>query len=102
MNKPVYLGLPILEISITGMYDYWYGYSKPKFEDKTKIYNKDTVSFTVHVKSEGVYADLAGAVESFQRSDQRCYLTDNGCVVKKAKGTKTLVIIQRKNITKRV
>ena len=92
MNKPVYLGLPILEISITGMYDYWYGYSKPKFEDTTKIYNKDTVSFTVHVKSEGVYADLAGAVESFQRSDQRCYLTDNDCVDKKVKGTKNFVI----------
>ena len=88
----MYLGLPILEIRITGMYDYWYGYSKPKFEEKAKIYYKDTVSFTVQVKSEGVHVDLAGAVESFQRLDQRCYLTDNGCVDKKAKGTKNFVI----------
>ena len=88
----MYLGLPILEIRITGMYDYWYGYSKPKFEEKAKLYYTDTVSFTVHVKSEGVHVDLAGAVESFQRLDQRCYLTDNGCVDKKAKGTKNFVI----------
>ena len=88
----MYLGLPILEIRITGMYDYWYDYSKPKFEEKAKIYYKDTVSFRVHVKSEGVHVDLAGAVESFQRLDQRCYLTDNGCVDKKAKGTKNFVI----------
>ena len=74
------------------MYDYWYGYSKPKFEEKAKIYYKDTVSFTVHVKSEGVHVDLAGAVACFQRLDQRCYLTDNGCVDKKAKGTKNFVI----------
>ena len=40
--------------------------------------------------------------ESLQRLNKRCYLKDDGCVVKKAKGTKTLVIIQRKNITKRV
>ena len=30
MNKPVYLGLPILEISKTLMYEFWYDYIKPK------------------------------------------------------------------------
>ena len=64
MNKPVYFGLPILEISMTAMYEYWYGYAKPKFGDKTKRYYRDTESFTVHVNSEGVYADLAGDVET--------------------------------------
>ena len=50
------------------------------------------MSFTVHVKPESVYADLAGAVESFQRSNWKCYLTDNGCVDKESKDTKNFVI----------
>ena len=31
MNKPVYLGLPILEISKTLMYEFWCDYIKPKY-----------------------------------------------------------------------
>ena len=31
MNKLVYLGLPILEISKTLMYEFWYDYMKPKY-----------------------------------------------------------------------
>ena len=38
MNNPVYLGLSILNISKTAMYQYWYDYAKPKYGDKTKLY----------------------------------------------------------------
>ena len=31
MNKPIYLGLPILEISKLLMYEFWYDYMKPKY-----------------------------------------------------------------------
>ena len=31
MNKLVYLGLSILDISKIKMYDFWYGYIKPKY-----------------------------------------------------------------------
>ena len=34
MNKPVYLGLSILEISKTLMYEFWYDYIKPKFQNR--------------------------------------------------------------------
>ena len=37
MNKPVYLGLPILQISKTMMYEFWYDYMKPKYGDKVKL-----------------------------------------------------------------
>ena len=30
MNKPVYLGLSILDLSKTGMYEFWYDYVKPR------------------------------------------------------------------------
>ena len=31
MNKPVYLGLSILEISKILMYEFWYDYIQPKY-----------------------------------------------------------------------
>ena len=31
--KPVYLGLPILEISKTLMHEFWFDYIKPKYRD---------------------------------------------------------------------
>ena len=33
MNKPIYLGLSILEISKTLMYEFWYDYIKQKYND---------------------------------------------------------------------
>ena len=36
MNKPVYLGFSILEISKTLMYEFWYDYMKPKYNDNVK------------------------------------------------------------------
>ena len=42
MNKPVYLGLSILEISKTLMYEFWNGYMKPKYADNLKLCYMDT------------------------------------------------------------
>ena len=33
MNKPVYLGLSILELSNILLYEFWYDYVKPKYDD---------------------------------------------------------------------
>ena len=38
MNKPIYLGQSILDISKTLMYEFWYGYLKPKYGDKVILY----------------------------------------------------------------
>ena len=37
MNKPIYLGLSILAISKTLMYEFWYDYMKPKYNDNVKL-----------------------------------------------------------------
>ena len=37
MNKIVYLGLLILELSKILMYEFWYDYVKPKFGEKEKV-----------------------------------------------------------------
>ena len=47
MNKPLYLGLSILEISKTLMYGFWYDYIKPKYQDNAKLCYMDTDSFII-------------------------------------------------------
>ena len=37
MNKRVYLGLSILELSKILMYEFWYDYVKPKYGEKAKL-----------------------------------------------------------------
>ena len=37
MHRPVYLGLSILDLSKTVMYEFWYYYEKPKCDEKTKL-----------------------------------------------------------------
>ena len=59
INKPVYLGLPILELSKTVMYDFWYDYVKPKYEVKSKLCYVDAKSFIVYIKADDIYKDIA-------------------------------------------
>ena len=63
MNKPVYLGLSILEISKTQMYEFWYDYMKPKYCDNVRLCYMDTDSFILHVKTEGFCKGIADDVE---------------------------------------
>ena len=50
MNKPVYLGLSVLELSKILMYEFWYDYVKPSYDEKTKLCYMDTDSFIVYIK----------------------------------------------------
>ena len=63
MNNLVYLGLSILEINKTLMYEFWYDYIKPKYQDNAKLCYMDTDSFIIHIKTEYVYEELAHDVE---------------------------------------
>ena len=49
MNKPVYLGMSILDISKTLMYEFWYHYVKPSYKDKAKLCYMDTDSFVINI-----------------------------------------------------
>ena len=45
MNKPVYLGQAILDLSKMLMYEFHYGYMRPKYGSKVKLCYMDTDSF---------------------------------------------------------
>ena len=63
MNKPVYLGLSILEISKTLMYEFWYDYIKPKYQQNAILCYMDTDSSIIHIKTEDVYENIVNDVE---------------------------------------
>ena len=64
MNKPIYLGLSILEISKTLMYEFWYDYMKPKYNDNVKLCYMDTDSFIMNIMTNDFYEDIASDVEN--------------------------------------
>ena len=63
MNKPVYLGMSILDISKTLMYEFWYDYLKPKYKDKAKLCYMDTDSFVSNIFTEDFFEDINNDVE---------------------------------------
>ena len=65
MNKPVYLGMSILDISKTLMYEHWYDYIKTKYGDRGKLCYMDTSSFIIHIIAEDFYQEIANDVEKW-------------------------------------
>ena len=70
MNKPVYLGMSILDLSKTLMFDFHYKYIKPKYGNKAKLLFTDTDSFLYEIQTEDFYKDISGDVKNrFDTSD---------------------------------
>ena len=59
MNKPIYLELSILEISKILMYEFWYDYMKPKYNENVKLCYMDTDSFVMHIKTNDFHKDIS-------------------------------------------
>ena len=70
MNKPVYLGMCILDLSKTIMFDFYYNYLKKKYGDKVKLLFSDTDSLMCEIQTEDFYNDISGDVwDRFDTSD---------------------------------
>ena len=64
MNKPVCLGLSILELSKILMYEFWRDYLKPNYDEKAKLCYMDTDSFIIYIKTDDIYKDITEDVET--------------------------------------
>ena len=58
MNKRVYLGLAILEITKIVMNEFCHNYMKPKYGEKAKLCYIATGSLIVYIKTEDIYVDI--------------------------------------------
>ena len=84
MNKPVYFGQAILDLSKTIMYEFHYDYMKQKYDDdKLKLCYMDTDSLIYSIKTEDFYKDIADDVEA--RFDTSDYIPDKPLPVGKNK-----------------
>ena len=63
-NKPIYLGMCILDLSKTLMYDFHYNFMKHKYGDKIKLLCTDTDSLCYEIQTEDFYVDISVDVES--------------------------------------
>ena len=73
LDKPIYVGFCILDISKTLMYDFHYGYIKNKYDSKAKLLFTDTDSLCYEIQTEDVYQDMYDNKDLFDLSD----ITDN-------------------------
>ena len=65
MNQPIYLGMSILDISKTLMYEFCYDYIKPKYQDKAKLCYMDTDSLVIYIKTKDFYENIANDVKEW-------------------------------------
>ena len=81
------------------MYEFWYDYLKPKYQDNIKLYYMDTDSFIIQINTHDYFKDISNdVIECFDTSNFDKY--DNRPLeigINKAKGTKTCVIKKHLN-----
>ena len=67
-NKPFYLGMSILDLSKSLMYEFHYNYIKTKYGDKAKLLFTDTDSLAYEIKTKDFFKDIE---KRFDTSDYR-------------------------------
>lgn len=74
MDKPISIGMAILDISKSVMYDFQYDFIKPKYGENVEIIYTDTDSFIYEIKTKCFYNDMKNNLDKYDTSD---YPDDN-------------------------
>ena len=89
LNKPVYTGMCILELSKVLMYEFHYDYIKNKYGNNSRLLFTDTDSLMYEIKTEDVYEDFSNDKEMFDFSNHstksKYYDNSNKLVISKVK-----------------
>ena len=87
-NKPGYLGMSILDLSKSLMYDFHYNYNKTKYGDKAKLLFTDTDSLAYEIRTKDFYKDINPDIE--KRFDTSDYSTNHPSGIKTGLNSKVL------------
>ena len=69
LNRPAYVGMCILDLSKTLMYDFHYNHIKKKYNNRARLLFTNTDSLTYEIAAEDVYEDFWNAKDMFNNSD---------------------------------
>ena len=97
LNRPAYVGMCILDLSKTLMYDFHYNCIKRKYGDRAKLLFTDTDSLTYEIEAEDVYQDFWNDKDKFNNSDYPenspyCDKTNKNVIALVSLKTKQLVL----------
>ena len=66
LNKPVYIGMCILELSKVLMYEFHYNCIKNKYHNNSRLFSIDTDILMYEIKTEDDYKDFRDNIEMFE------------------------------------
>ena len=81
LDKPIFIGMSILDLSKQHMYRFYYDVMKPKYGDNIRTVYTDTDSFVFHTKTNDIYEDFNEIKDEMDFSsypkEHKCYDTSN-------------------------
>ena len=89
LDKPIFIGMSILDLSKQQMYKFYYDVMKPKYGDNIRMVYTDTDSFVFHTRTDDIYQDLQEINDEMDFSgydkNHKCYDATNKKVLGKFK-----------------
>ncbi|GFT06493.1 uncharacterized protein NPIL_670601 [Nephila pilipes] len=69
LNRPIYIGFVILELSKVLMYNFHYNHIKKRYMDKANLLFTDTDSLTYEIETDDIYKDMGENLDVYDTSD---------------------------------